>query len=209
MNNDRVTVLSSGRLVCPISWAADTSRGDHYTAYCCFSDDQGKTWKAGKDRVDQPKRGAMEPEVVELNDGRLLMILRTQLGHIAATYSRDGGDTWSQPAPWGVKAPEAPATLRRIPATGDLLLVWNNTYMAGTDHGGQRTPLTAAVSADEGKTWKHVRNLEDRTDQTYAYTSLIFHQDRALLTYYVTDEKTGRTSSRFRSLPVSWFYHRE
>ena len=33
-----------------------------------------------------------------------------------------------------------------------------------------------------------------------------FLKDRALLSYYVADEKTGRISSRFRSLPVSWFY---
>ena len=31
-------------------------------------------------------------------------------------------------------------------------------------------------------------------------------RDRALLTYYVSDNKTGRISSRFRSLPVSWLY---
>ena len=48
-----------------------------------------------------------------------------------------------------------------------------------------------------------------RTDETYAYTSLIFLKDRALLSYYVADEKTGRISSRFRSLPVNWFYQGE
>jgi sialidase-1 len=85
-------------------------------------------------------------------------------------------------------------------------LVWNNTNEAGAGHGGRRTPLTAAVSADAGKTWKHVRDLEDRTDRTYAYTSLIFHQDRAVPTYYVADEKTGRISCRLRSLPINRLY---
>jgi len=46
-------------------------------------------------------------------------------------------------------------------------------------------------------------------NQGYAYTSLTFVQDRALLSYYVHDEQTGRISSRFRSLPVRWLYEKE
>ena len=35
----------------------------------------------------------MEPEVLELNDGRVLMIVRTQLGEIYASYSNDRGES--------------------------------------------------------------------------------------------------------------------
>jgi len=204
MNNDRVTRLSTGRLLAPVASTADVKRENHFVCRCYLSDDAGQTWREGKGAVDFAKRGAMEPEVIEMNDSRVLMIFRNQLGYIAASHSEDGGDTWSAPASWGVKAPEAPATLRRVPATGDLLLVWNNTFVEGTGHGGKRTPLTAAISSDEGRTWKHVKNLEDRSDQTYSYTSLTFVRDRALLTYWVNEGK--RYSLRFRSLPVSWFY---
>jgi sialidase-1 len=51
-----------------------------------------------------------------------------------------------------------------------------------------------------------VRDLETQPDEAYAYTSIAFHRDRAVLSYYVQEAKTGRISSRFRSLPVSWFY---
>jgi sialidase-1 len=85
-----------------------------------------------------------------------------------------------------------------------LLLVWNNNHLASANHGGKRTPLTAAISSDEGKTWKNLCNLEDKAEQAYAYTSITFFRDRALLTYYVGEG--GRISSRFRSLPVNWFY---
>jgi len=206
LNNDRVTVLSSGRILVPVATTADVRKVNRFVAWCFLSDDGGKTWRPGKGNVAYARRGAMEPEVLEFNDGRVLMIIRTQLGHIAAAYSTDGGDTWSKPADWGVKAPEAPATLRRIPSTGDLLLIWNNTFRKGAGHGGKRTPLTAAVSSDEGKTWKHIRNIETRSDETYAYTSLAFVGPRAVMSYYVRDEKTGRISTRFRSLPVRWFY---
>jgi sialidase-1 len=206
MNNDRVAVLSSGRLVCPVSWAADVFKNGHFVCRCFLSDDGGLTWRAASDQVDQSQRGAMEPEVVELADGRLLMIIRTQLGHIATSVSPDGGDHWSEPSKLAVEAPEAPATIRTIPSTGDLLLIWNKAFVPGAGHGGKRTPLNSAISRDGGQTWQNVRALEHNAKRGFAYTSVLFHQDRVLLSYYVHDEESGRISSRFRSLPVKWFY---
>ncbi|MFO0821281.1 MAG: sialidase family protein [Pirellulales bacterium] len=203
MNNDRVVRLSTGRLLCPIASTADVEKENHFRSSCVISDDGGKTWRHGRGSVDQPKRGAMEPEVIELEDGRVLMIVRTQLGYIAAATSDDGGDSWGEPASWKVRSPESPATLRRVPTTGQLLLVWNDQFVAGAGHGGKRNPLAAALSSDEGKTWSPPVVLENATAQQYAYASLIFHQDRVLLSYYVADDQTGRISSRFRSLPLS------
>jgi sialidase-1 len=105
MNNDRVAVLSTGRLVCPVARTDDVSKAGHFASLCYFSDDGGKTWKKGTDTVDAPKRGAMEPEVIELTDGKLLMIVRTQSGHIATAVSKDGGDHWGEPGQLPVKAP--------------------------------------------------------------------------------------------------------
>lgn len=208
MNNDRVTVMASGRMICPIAWTDDVFKkgGGHFVCFCYLSDDGGKTWRRSAEQVDQPQRGAMEPEVVELEGGELLMIIRTQLGKIATSRSTDGGEHWSAPGQFDVNSPESPATIRRIPATGDLLLVWNNTYAVGSNHGGKRRPLTAAVSSDGGQTWKHIRDLETDSAAGYAYTSVLFNRDRVVLSYYVSDEKTGRISSRFRSVPVGWFY---
>jgi sialidase-1 len=206
MNNDRVLRLRSGRLVCPISWTADVAGASHFVACCYLSDDGGTSWRRSSGSVDLPRRGAMEPETLELNDGRLLMILRTQLGTIYASYSADQGLTWSKAATWNVVAPEAPATLRRIPATGDLLLIYNPVYRAGAGHGGPRTPLVLAISADEGATWRQRADLETATDQTYAYTSATFVKDRLLLSYYVAEEKSGRISTRFQSIPISRLY---
>jgi len=208
LNNDRITRLSSGRLLVSVAWTSDVRQVNHFTSFCFFSDDNGKSWERGKGSVDYSKRGAMEPEVLELKDGRVLMIIRTQSGYIAASYSSDDGETWSQPTSWGVRAPEAPSTLRRIPSTGDLLLIWNDTYSQGKGHGGRRTPLTAAISSDEGKTWRLKKQLETDPDSTYAYTSLMFHHGRAVMSYYV-GEKNGFYSTRFRSLPIAWFYQAE
>jgi sialidase-1 len=206
LNNDRVTVLPAGRLIVPVASTEDVRTVNRFESSCWLSDDEGQTWRSSRNAVSCARRGAMEPEVVRLHDGRLLMHVRTQLGHIAVSESEDGGETWSPAKPWTVRAPEAPSTLRRIPSTGDLLLIWNDTFTEGAGHGGRRTPLTAAISRDEGRTWEFKRQLETSTDHTFAYCSVTFHQGRALLTYYVRDERTGRISSRFRSLPIGWFY---
>lgn len=206
LNNDRVTVLSTGRLVVPVASTEDARGGGRFASSCYLSDDRGGTWRRSRGEVGYPRRGAMEPEVVELSDGRLLMHFRTQLGHIAVSESADGGESWGEPRPWGVRAPEAPATVRRIPSTGHLLLIWNDTFRSGEGHGGKRTPLTAAVSTDEGRTWSCRRDLETGETHTFAYTSVAFDRGRVLLTYWVRDEASGRIGSRFRSVPIAWFY---
>ncbi len=206
MNNDRITQLKTGRLLAPVAFTNDVKKENHFVSFCFISDDEGRTWRRGQGHVDAPKRDAMEPEVVELQNGNVLMIMRTQLGQIATSTSSDGGETWGERGRLSVQAPEAPATLRRIPATGDLLLIWNNTFTAGAGHGGRRTPLTVAVSSDEGKTWRNVRDLESDSQLTYSYPSLTFVGSRAVMSYWQSGPQAGQLSTRFRSLPVSWFY---
>ncbi|TWT65323.1 exo-alpha-sialidase [Allorhodopirellula solitaria] len=204
VNNDRVTELSTGRLLMPAASSPDVATDNHFRSHCFLSDDGGKTWRDGIGNVDADKRGAMEPEVVELKDGRIMMLARTQLGYPGKAYSEDGGDTWGPLTSLGVQGPEAPATVRRIPSTGDLLLIWNNTYTPGAGHGGKRTPLTAALSRDEGEAWTVVGNLESDPSRTFSYISLTFVRDRAVMSYW--DQDKAGYSCRFRSLPVSWFY---
>ncbi|WP_165064059.1 exo-alpha-sialidase [Paludisphaera rhizosphaerae] len=207
VNNDRVTVLSTGRLVVPTSSTPDVhQKGSHFLASCFLSDDRGATWRRSRTTVDYAKRGSMEPEVIEREDDSLLMHIRTQVGHIAVSESTDGGETWSEAKSWGVTAPEAPSTLRRIPSTGDWLLIWNDSVKSGESHGGPRTPLSAAVSTDEGRTWSPPITIEGDPQNTYAYTSLTFHRGRALLTYYRGPASWNRLNSRFRSIPIGRLY---
>ena len=206
MNNDRVTELADGRLLCPVAWTRDIKTDDHFVSFCYSSDDEGKTWATGTSRVNLLKRGAMEPEVLELNDGRVLMIVRTQLGEIYASFSNDRGESWSPAKPWGIRSPESPATLRRIPATGDLLLVWNPVYNAGPVMVENAHPWSLQFRRTRAEPGAARARWKISTDQEYAYTSLTFFEHRVLLSYYVADNSTGRISTRFRSLPLNWFY---
>lgn len=200
VNNDRVIQLHSGRIIVPISYTPDIGTPDPLWVFCMYSDDEGETWHRSTPDLNCPKRGAMEPGVVPLGDGRLLMVIRNQMGCIYTSFSRDRGATWSEPQPTDIDSPESPATIKRILRSKDLLLVWNNNG-AGSR---QRSPLTAAISKDNGRTWANVRDIEDDPTSNYAYISVDFAKDRVLLTYY-DHPKGGGWNLRFRSIPLRWF----
>ena len=97
----------------------------------------------------------MEPHVEALTDGSVLMVMRTQLGSVFSCRSRDGGLTWSAPQATALRAPESCPELARHPRSGDLWLLWNDSEYdpAFGSHFGKRSPLSLAVSGDEGRTW--------------------------------------------------------
>ncbi len=215
MNNDRVVKLTGGRLVAPIARCDDVLRRGSFASLCYYSDDGGRTWQRGKTHLELPDRGAMEPGVVELRDGRLLMVIRTQLGRIYRSYSSDAAVTWSPAEPMDIISPEAPSSIARLPG-GELLLVWNNDLEAAAGLRGRRTPLTCAISRDEGQTWEHPHNLEDDPRRVFAYTSIAFvgppagpgvpQPDRAIFTYYSAEQGSRLYSLKLKSVPLSWFY---
>jgi len=210
MNNDRVIELAGGRLLAPVALTPDIrTQYKAQKCLCYISDDGGAAWRPGKGRVGLDQSAAMEPGVVELKDGRIRMIIRTSLGYIYASDSADKGETWSEPRATPLVAPAAPATITRIPSTGDLLLVWINNPKGAKASWKERTPLTAAISRDEGQTWLHRRNLEDDPKGSFGYCSITFADRRVYLTYYdwrdANQPGFQLTSLKFRSLPVEWF----
>lgn len=195
INNDRLVQLAGGRILLAAydGWV----RGQPVVSFVLYCDDDGLTWQKSADvdiREIDPnnKTGADEPAVVELKDGRVMMIVRTDLGIIAKAYSSDRGATWSKPEPIkGIVAPPAPSSIARLPQTGDLLLIWNNTTTT-------RDPLNSAISRDDGETWENIRVLD--SGGGLCYTGITPLSDRVLLTYY------GPGGLRLQSVPVAWFY---
>lgn len=188
-----VRVLRSGRIVAPtIKWISplagpeseaglDVGIGLVY-GWINYSDDEGKTWRKSLSEMlislDQSRSyrgvecaGALqanfdEPVLEELEDGRLLMVARTELGRPYQSISKDGGVSWSPPRPVDLASSDSPHTLMRIPATGDLLLVWNQASIEEILTGLMRHRLSTAISKDGGVTWAHFRNLESMDDRS-------------------------------------------
>ncbi len=212
VNNGRLVQLRNGRLVIPTSQHAQPggkfqSRG---TAMCYLSDDEGRTWRRSRTVLEAPpssRSGLQEPGVVELRDGRLMMFCRIDQGSQFVSYSDDGGETWSPPKPSSLISPVSPATIKRIPSTGDLLVVYNNHAGIDPSLRGKRTPLTIAVSKDEGQTWQLHKNIEDDPNGWYCYTAMMFVDKRVLLAYCGGDRRTGGLNATvITQVDLEWIY---
>jgi len=213
VNNDRVVQLKSGRLVMPV--AKHTEPGGKFSGHgvvsCFLSDDNGKTWRQSTSQLtgETPKGRVVlqEPGVVELKDGRLLMFIRTNAGCQYRSFSKDGGDTWSPAEPSNLFSPLSPASIERIPKTGDLLAVWNNHEKIDAARRGKRTPFNAAISRDEGQTWERGKTLEDDPGGWYCYTAIEFVGDRVLLGHCAGQQKTGGLNlTQITLLDLEWLY---
>ena len=204
--NDLVR-LKSGRILLAFHGGTGGQGAQKNSAGCFVSDNAGRTRRRTAARIELPRRGAMEPSVAELEDGELVMSLRTQLDGPYLCRSRDGGETWSTPRPSGLEGPESCTCLRRIPGTNDLLLLWNNSrYMPGGDHFGERTPLTTAVSTDGGQTWRIAGNLAAEPNASYSDLGCVFSsRGEALITYRFGKPAWQNLSLRAIIVAQSWF----
>lgn len=170
---NKPTVLASGEWLLPISlWDRSKIRPnalqdeqhelDEYRMANVFaSRDQGKTWER-RGGVAFPHPNFDEHSFVELKDGRLWMLARTQDG-LAESFSADRGKTWSEPKASVIPHVNARVFLRRL-ASGRILLVKHGKIDEKTK---KRSHLTAFLSDDDGKTWLGGLLLDERTGVSY------------------------------------------
>lgn len=209
MNNDRAVLLSSGRIVLPVSMHQSPTmpRSNHGLILCYYSDDDGESWISGEQAANPDSVMTQEPGVVELKDGRLMMFCRTDAGVQYVAYSADRGHSWSPLTAGNIKSPLSPASIERIPFTGDLLLVWNNNYQPVGD-GQRRTPFNLAISRDEGKSWEKVKEIESDPNGWYCYTAIEFVGEDVLLGHCAGNRKqnNGLAVTQITRLSREWIY---
>lgn len=211
-------------------------------AYVYFSDDEGETWcRCEGELMGWPYRGwgnyvaCDEPNLEELRDGRILILMRTTIGRLLAAYSADQGAHWTVPEPTRLASSYSPCALRRIPSTGDLLCVWNQVSSEEIRLGYRRGRLSVAVSPD-GENWRHVKTLEQHgilEDAGYVqpeeklqlaralsdvgelhrdwgvsdYATINFHKDDVLIGYHHLKGRASDmvSSHKLRVIRLDWF----
>lgn len=216
LNNDRVIQLEDGRLVVPVAlhhqpdWKSPDWKGQ-VMGY--LSDDMGSSWRRSRTIQKAYRPGgeritAQEPGVVQLKGGRLMMWVRTDEGEQYWSHSQDGAETWSVLKPMGVASPRSPASIRRLPGREDLLMVWNDHSALALHQRTARTPLSLAVSRDEGNTWSSPRNIADDPEGWYCYTAIEFVGDQVLLGYVAGKQRKGEhlATTQLTRLPIDWCY---
>ena len=144
-----------------------------------YSDDDGVSWKRSQFVNSPPHQaggvhkgvrwnhGAVEPTVIELQDGRIWMLARTAQDQHYESFSEDGGETWSELQPSRFYGTITMPSMNRL-NDGRILFIWNNTTPLPEKEGvsgvwedvfTNRDVLHAAISDDDGKTWKGFREL--------------------------------------------------
>lgn len=147
------------------------SHADNQGVTYYVSDDDGLTFRASN-TIKVPNlvpniwiTGAVEPALVELRDGRLWTLLRSSNDVLWESFSADKGLTWSEPTPTTIRTgPNSWVSARRL-STGDLAIFWNNAqYLPPVATDGawnftNRDVLHIALSSDDGKTWRGMREV--------------------------------------------------
>jgi sialidase-1 len=195
MHNNRVIQLKNGRLVFSVD--------QHARVRSYYSDDNGRNWKPGKEVLNPDQVYNQEPGIVELKNGDLFMIMRTDTTTQYVSYSKDRGATWSPAAASNIiSSSHSPASISRIPSTGHLVLVWNNNNSNIPQIKAKRTPLNIAISKDEGKSWEHIKTIENHPDRSFCYTAIHFVDNHILLGYF----DWGTTQITITRLSIDWLY---
>ena len=189
--------LKSGRILAPGS----TEQGI-WKAFVDRSDDDGKTWNksqeveisqleykrgertVGKDDSSIPVseqsfygRGVIQPTLWESIPDQVHMLLRSTEGMIYRSDSKDGGDTWTEA--YATELPNNNSGIDMIRSEdGKLFLVYNPVGV----NWGDRTPISLAVSKDDGKTWEKIRDLSTGEGEG-AYPAIIQDEDFLYITY--------------------------
>ena len=194
--NNRVVRLKhgdhAGRILLPLAspcpWDEEDWKGTDIHTWVLRSDDDGETWHPSESMLPGPERGLMEPYIVELDDGRLRMWMRTQVDTQYESVSEDGGITWSDARAGSLVSPESPVAISRHGASRLLAVVWNHNTK-GPTHSQDRTPICIAFSDDDGEGWFGEQRLDPdeslgNSDCSFSYPGIDFLGDRAFVTYY-------------------------
>jgi predicted neuraminidase len=174
MNRIRPLELPSGRILMPLY-----SDGVSFSLVA-LSDDGGATWRGSEPILGA---GSIQPAFTVMRDGTIVAWMRDNgppPKRILRAESKDGGETWSFATDTDLPNPGASVDAANLPG-GRWLLVYNDTERG-------RNSLLAALSDDEGRTWKWKRHIErdprpERPD-TFHYPSVLVARDGAILVSY-------------------------
>lgn len=157
--------LSTGELVMAAQ-DLDYANGRHFSL-SYVSDDDGRSWQASNhlDIGGQGHHGGCyEGTLMELQEGRVWYLIRTNLDWFWSAYSDNQGRTWTE-IKQDMPASSSPGMLLRL-QSGRLMLAYNQVYKQGENEvrrvagqfsevaaSWQREELSVRFSDDDGQSW--------------------------------------------------------
>ena len=190
--------LQSGRLVIP---GYDTgTRVGHGPSRVIYSDDHGRTWRAGA----KVQKQTNESQAVELVDGTLMLNMREVGGRYRyVALSRDGGESWHKEfEDEALPDPRCQASLLRYSTAdtgGENRLLFANIPNSGAFV--DRSNLTVRLSNDEGQSWPVSRRI---IEGPAAYSCLSVLADGTIGLLYETGAVHPYERIRFVRFDLEW-----
>jgi len=168
-----------------------------------YSEDYGKSWKKSK-AIKSPIYDLLEPGLTSINNKELLYNIRTDKGKVLFARSFDLGQTWRLEES-NINSPSSPQTIKRIPGTDKLIMVWNDSQLNVATHGGNRSPLSLATSSDGGRSWTKLLNLEPFNNyvKDYAYVAIEFDDEYAYFAYNERDNKKSSFAIKMSKIKLN------
>jgi len=167
------------------------------TGYFFYSDDCGRTWKRVK--IPSPpsfevvfphkglrwsKASGAEPNVIEVSECKMMMIIRSPLDCFYLSYSYDGGESWTEPEPSVFYATNTTAQLLKL-SDGRIVCFWNNTRpLAMPDHNKTMPPVRDTVkngiseSAFTNRDAAHAAISEDNGESFIGFREILLNPIR-------------------------------
>ena len=175
---NKLIELSDGTLL-----AGASNEVNRWEVFVDRSEDKGKTWKASPyfkiDTLEVKGRGAIQPTLWESTPGNVHMLIRTTGGVIARSDSKDYGKTWTTIKKTNLPNPNSGIDVTKL-ADGTLALAYNPDNV----NWGSRSPLSLALSFDNGKTWPEKFDLDKgKKEDEFSYPAIISWGDSVAVTY--------------------------
>jgi predicted neuraminidase len=137
----------------------------NWTPYVDRSTDDGVTWKRSNPFPLPGKMRQIQPTLFETKDGRVVALMRSSDPRkVCRAESKDGGETFGPAEETELPNPSAGIDAVKT-RSGQVFLIYNPTALG-------RTPISLALSTDDGKTWKKVADLETEPGE-FSYPAMI------------------------------------
>lgn len=161
MVRNKPLYLPDGRIILPMY---DDREGG---SFMYISDDRGTTWHRS---APIPGPGShIQPTLFQKRDSSIVAFMRNDEPRlILQSRSTDRGETWTEAEATSLPNPNAGCDLVAL-SDGRLVLAFN-------DSPRRRSPLSVALSEDEGETWPLKVDLET-DDAEFSYPSIILARD--------------------------------
>ena len=180
----RGPVRSKPILLSDGTWLAGCS--NEFNGFHVFTDrstDEGKTWTAtpylALSDTSLNNKELIQPTLWESSPGNIHMLLRSELGIICRSDSKDYGKTWAPIYKTILPNPNSGIDVTKLP-DGTLVLAYN----PDNKNDGDRSPLWLALSTDNGLTWPTKISVEDtKPEDEYSYPGLINYGDTIAMSY--------------------------